>query len=82
MFSELTSKYIPADILEECGVLTSDSDRSLQQVTMVAAVCSSVMALTVLIATLTTIFCSKKKEVDSFEFPSARYQRVDTNETE
>merc|ERR1712117_421482 len=79
-FKDLTSKYIPVDIIEECGVLPSESDRTLQQVTMVAAVCSTVMAVTVLIATLSTIFCSKKKEADNFDFPSARYQRVDTNE--
>lgn len=72
IYLDLTSKYIPVDIIEECGVLTSESDRTLQQVTMVAAVCSTVMAVTVLIATLSTIFCSKKKEADNFDFPSAR----------
>jgi len=82
-FKDITSKFIPEDIIEECGLNVTDEDQTIQRVTMVAAVCSSVMALTVLVATIFTIFCRKQKKQDnSFNFPQTRYQRVGTSETE
>ena len=67
---------MPDDILAECGVeaVATAESVTMQRVTMVAAVCSSVMAATVLVATLASI-CSAKRRTkqDELDFPSARW---------
>ena len=78
---EITAKYIPVDILKECGLGDEESGDTMRRVTLIAALSSSVMAATVLVATLSTI-CCKRKQQNSFEFPETRYQRVGTNEAE
>jgi len=70
-FKDLTASIRPADWRAECGFTAQDG--AIQQVTLVAAIASSLMALTVLVATLYTIFCRKSQEAAT----SARYQRVD-----
>ena len=78
-FSALTAKYVPDDILAECGVeaVATAESVTMQRVTMVAAVCSSVMAATVLVATLASI-CSAKRRTkqDELDFPSARWDNI------
>ena len=56
-FVALTQKIIPRDILGECGVGRYEDahDKTVQRVTLIAAVCSSVMAATVLIVTLSSV---------------------------
>ena len=77
--SALTAKYVPDDILAECGVeaVATAESVTMQRVTMVAAVCSSVMAATVLVATLASI-CSAKRRTkqDELDFPSARWANI------
>lgn len=76
-FKHLTSRYIPVNILEECGLTVSDS--RIQQVTLVAAICSSVMAASVLVAVLVGLCCKKQRPDQQMDFPSARYHRVQTD---
>lgn len=80
-FREITARYIPDDILKECGLHDEESGETMRRVTLLAALCSSVMAATVLVATLSTICCKRKQDTD-IDFPETRYQRVGTNETE
>ena len=58
---------MPGDILAECGL---GSSNRAQKVTLVAALASTAMALTVLLATLCTV-CRARR--DSGAGPQARY---------
>jgi len=82
-FKVLTQKIIPGDILEECGVGSEGAahDKTVQRVTLIAAVCSSVMAATVLIVTVTSV-CRGKSKDQEYDFPRASYHPVNTNDTE
>ena len=62
-FKDLTASIRPADWRAECGLDTED--QTVQKVTLLAAVASSMMAFTVLLATLYTIFCKKKNNQGS-----------------
>ena len=83
-FVALTKKIIPGDILEECGVGREEEahDRTVQRVTLIAAVCSSVMAATVLIVTLSSVCRGGKGKDEEYDFPRASYQPVNTNDME
>jgi len=74
-FKDLTSsvRISPERWRIECGF--SDESSTTQKVTLVAAIVSTLMAMSVLIATFVNIWCKKEKH----EF-SARYQRVDQME--
>jgi len=76
-FKDLTADIIPADWRKECGF--TEQDTTVQKVTLVAAIASSIMAFTVLLATLVSIFCRKKEGVSGSL--SARYQRIDQAES-
>ena len=80
----LTKKIIPDDILGECGVGSEEDahDKTVQRVTLIAAVCSSVMAATVLIVTLGSVCRGGKNKDEEYDFPRASYQPVNTNDTE
>ena len=83
LYVVLTQKIIPGDILEECGVGREGAahDKTVQRVTLIAAVCSSVMAATVLIVTVTSV-CRGKSKDQEYDFPRASYHPVNTNDTE
>jgi len=72
-FIALTSKLRPMNVKEECG-LSSAADPAIQRVTLLAALASTVMAATVLVAAL--IMLCKGKRTSS----AARYQPVGQNE--
>jgi len=74
-FKDLTYSIRPVDWRAECGFDTGDN--AVAQVTLLAAVASTIMAFTVLFATLYTL-CFKKKEEGSL---SARYQKLDQVES-
>jgi len=75
-FKDLTYSVRPEDWREECGLKTEDT--AIAKVTLLAAVASTMMAFTVLVATLYTL-CFKKKE-DGTSL-SARYQKLDQVES-
>jgi len=77
-FKQLTSRYIPDNILDECGLSVGDS--KIQQVTLVAAIASSVMAASVLVAVLVGLCCKKPRPDQQLDFPGARYHRVQTDQ--
>jgi len=77
-FKHLTSRYIPDNILDECGLSVGDS--KIQQVTLVAAIASSVMAASVLVAVLVGLCCKKTRPDQQLDFPGARYHRVQTDQ--
>merc|ERR1719369_1937675 len=77
-FKELTASIIPVDWKSECGFTSADG--TTQQVTLVAAIVASIMAGTVLVVTVRSIFC-KKKEVTNNTL-TARYHRVEQMEVE
>jgi len=83
-FKVLTKKIIPGDILGECGVGSEEDahDKTVQRVTLIAAVCSSVMAATVLIVTLGSVCRGGKNKDEEYDFPRASYQPVNTNDME
>jgi hypothetical protein len=58
-FKALTSKLRPTNVKEECG-LSSASDPAVQRVTLLAALASTVMAATVLVAAL-LMLCKGKR---------------------
>eukprot|EP00092_Neocalanus_flemingeri_P027738 GFUD01030110.1.p1 GENE.GFUD01030110.1~~GFUD01030110.1.p1 ORF type:complete len:422 (+),score=142.80 GFUD01030110.1:64-1329(+) len=76
-FKDLTANICPDDWRMECGFPTEDL--TVQKVTLVAAIASSIMAFTVLVATLANIFCRKKERGSAV---SARYQRIQQVEAE
>ena len=79
----LTQKIIPGDILEECGVRSETAhDKTVQRVTLIAAVCSSLMAATVLVVSLISVCRKFKSKHGEHDFPGARYQPVNTNDIE
>lgn len=73
-FRQLTRPIVPGDILAECGL---GSSNRAQKVTLVAALASTAMALTVLLATLCTV-CRARR--DSGAGPQARYSALGQND--
>lgn len=80
-FRSLTAQFVPADILAECGV-PARQDETMQRITMVAALSSSLLATAVLVATVITVCRGRKKSEDRIDFPDARYHRVETQDIE
>jgi len=76
-FKELTSELRPQNIKKECGIV--EGNVAVEKVTLLAAICSTVLALTVVITILYTIFCTKKERSGD---QSVRYQRVDQVEVD
>ena len=70
-FRSLTAQFIPADILAECGV-PARQDETMQRITMVAALSSSLLASAVLVATVLAVCRGRKKAEDKIDFPDAR----------
>ena len=70
-FKTLTSQFVPVDILSECGLAARQS-QTMQQVTLVAALSSSIMAAAVLVATVVAVCRGKKKAEEKIDFPDAR----------
>ena len=64
------------------GAEEDSHDRTVQRVTLIAAVCSSVMAATVLVVTLCSVCRGSKNKDEEYDFPRAKYQPVNTNEME
>jgi len=80
MFKNLTQSVRPGDWRAECGFTTGDS--AVTQVTLLAAVSSTMMAFSVLVATLYTICCKKSGHSSESSSFSARYQKLDQVEVE
>merc|ERR1712241_1228889 len=80
-FRSLTAQFIPGDILAECGV-PARQDETMQRITMMAALSSSLLASAVLVATVITVCRGRKKSEDRIDFPDARYHRVETQDIE
>jgi len=80
-FVSLTAQSVPLNILAECGV-PARQDQTMQRVTLLAALTSSIMAAAVLIATVIAICRGKKKSEEKIDFPAARYHRVETQDVE
>jgi len=76
-FVALTSNMRPLNVQEECG-LNPPSDPAVQRVTLLAALASTVMAATVLIAAL--LMLCKGRGTSSSAASSARYHPVGQNE--
>ena len=70
-FRSLTAQFIPADILAECGV-PARQDETMQRITMVAALSSSLLASAVLVATVLAVCRGRKKAEDKIDFPDVR----------
>ena len=70
-FISLTAPAVPGDILAECGV-PARQDETVQQITLVAALASSLMAAAVLLVTVLIVCRGKKKHDERIDFPDAR----------
>jgi len=75
-FKDLTYSVRPVDWKEECDLMTEDT--TIAKVTLLAAVASTMMAFTVLVATLYTLCFKKNGDGTSL---SARYQKLDQVES-
>jgi len=70
---DLTASIRPVNLGVECGITAEKG--TIQMVTLVAAVCSSLLGLIVLLSTITSIVCRYDNQ------QTARYQRVEQGET-
>ena len=70
-FRSLTAQFIPGDILTECGV-PARQDETMQRITMVAALSSSLLATAVLVATVLAVCRGRRNAENRIDFPDAR----------